>query len=192
MPLGTAARRLLDGGDPDLVRRLLEPLFRGAPETLDERFEEALDALCDAYALLEEPRKKHALLERIARTGSPALRVPALQRLATVLSDADRYEEAWAAFQGSAALEPAVRFGAVLAWYRKGEPAKAARELKEAVRFMPLVPAFLIPTRKAQPKLSKLGVTAGGPDEAWLYRADMREVWAGVPGLLDWLKRTAR
>jgi len=540
--LGAAARRLLaEARDPDAARRLLEPLFRGNPEALDERFEEALDVLCDAYDLLEESRKKQVLLERIARTASPGLRVPALQRLATVLSDADRYQEAWAAFReaqrlepdhpglaslevtmllaegrpaeaaeraafwsrrlrrlgfddpaflghldalakggGAAAgeaflkiageapnrlhvwlarhdarpvpmyrieipapldpgdeaaftrgirrhlqqigasddgldariealrrqlgevpqdvgpgsgqrdlfgaddakhgstgaeavlaapaslaameeawrkvyrhgkptlvslsmefardpwgeganewlgfleahaeafdsldilddlataldghpllgapwlqkelldpllarataivdaalatrsgtslpwaivdnrptlrllarrayrqldeddplateslgrmlalnptdnhglraplvnlllrrglddaglelierypedLEPAIRFGAVLAWYRKGDRARAALELAEAVRFMPLVPEFLIPARKAQPKLSKLGVTAGGPDEAWLYRAEMREAWAGVPGLLDWLKRSAR
>lgn len=25
-----------------------------------------------------------------------------------------------------------------------------------------------------------------------LYRAEMREVWAGAPGLLDWLRRKAR
>jgi len=540
--LGAAARRLVDGGDPEAAKRLLEPLFRGALEAFDERHEEALDALCDAYGMLDEPRKKQALLERVARTASPALRVPALQRLATVLSDAGRHGEAWAAFRdaqrlepddpglsslevtmllaegrgaeaaeraafwsrrlrrlgyddptflghldtlakgggagageaflkiageapnrlhawlarqrqrrvpsyrvnapapldagdeeaftrgvrqhllqlgvskaglnghlealrrqlgdfpkrssefesrpreledgadsspgsmGAAAvliapapldateeawrkvyphgkpllvslaiefardpwgegferwlgflethdeafdsldilddiataldahpllgspwlreelldpllaraaaivdaalaaragavlpwampdnrpalrllvrrayrqldtddpnaaeslrrilalnptdnhglraplvnlllrrgqdddaleligryaadLDPAIRFGAVLAWYRKGELQRAARELEEAMRDMPLVPGHLIPARKAEPELSKLGVTAGGPDEAWLYRAEMREVWAGVPGLLDWLKRAAR
>jgi hypothetical protein len=58
--------------------------------------------------------------------------------------------------------------------------------------YMPLVHQYLTPTRKAQPKLSKLGVMAGRPDEASPYRAATHEVWAGIPGLLDWRKRTAR
>ena len=104
--LGAAARRLVDGGDPAAAKRLLEPLFRGALEALNERHEEALDVLCDAYGALDEPRKKQALLERVARTASPALRASALQRLATVLSDAGRYEDAWAAFHDAQRLEP--------------------------------------------------------------------------------------
>lgn len=96
----------MDGGDPEAAKRLLEPMFRGTFKAFDERREEALDALCDAYGMLDEPRKKQALLERVARTAPPALRIPALQRLATVLSDAGRHGEAWAAFHDAQRLEP--------------------------------------------------------------------------------------
>lgn len=47
--LGAAARRMVAGGDPEAAKRLLEPLFGGDLESLDERHEEALDALCDAW-----------------------------------------------------------------------------------------------------------------------------------------------
>jgi len=89
-------------------------------------------------------------------------------------------------------VDPAIRFGAVLAWYRKGDSKRAARELRRARRDLPLVPGYLVAARRAEPRRGAFGITRGGPDEAWLYREEMRDVWAGVPGLLDWLKRTAR
>ena len=188
--LGAAARRLVDGRDPKAAKRLLEPLFRGALEALNERHEEALDVLCDAYGALDEPRKKQALLElALNPTDNHGLRAPLVNLLLRRGRDDDALELIG---QYAEDLEPAIRFGAVLAWYRKGDLGRAARELEEAMRYMPLVPEYLISARKAEPKLSQLGVTAGGPDEAWLYRAEMREVWASVPGLLDWLKRAAR
>jgi hypothetical protein len=56
--------------------------------------------------------------------------------------------------------------------------------------YMPLVHQYLTPTRKAQPKLSKLGVMAGRPDEASPYRAATHEVWAGIRAFTA--ERTAR
>jgi len=146
-----------------------------------------------AYRQLDEddPHAAESLQRMLALnpTDNHGLRAPLVNLLLRRGRDDDALELIG---QYAEDLEPAIRFGAVLAWYRKGDLGRAARELEEAMRYMPLVPEYLISARKAEPKLSQLGVTAGGPDEAWLYRAEMRAVWAGVPGLLDWLKRAAR
>lgn len=89
-------------------------------------------------------------------------------------------------------IDPAIRFGAVLAFYRKGDLKQATRALRSARRDLPLVAGYLIARRKAKPRLGEFGITPGGPDQAWLYREEMRDLWAGVPGLLDWLERASR
>ena len=84
---------------------------------------------------------------------------------------------------------PAVCYGAVLAWYRKQDMARAAAALRAARKACKKIESFLLPARKAKPKMSSYGIQYGGDDEAWLYREQMRAVWAATPGALDWLKR---
>lgn len=105
--LGEAGRRLLAERRPSAAIRLLEPLFAGAPEALDERLGDALLVLCDAYTDQGKPAKKRALLERIARSGAPKiLRADAAQRLATLASDRGAKEEAWEWFALAQRLNP--------------------------------------------------------------------------------------
>jgi hypothetical protein len=196
-------------GAPWLQKELLDPLLARAAGIVDAALAPRADAVLPwampdnrpalrllvrrAYRQLDEddPRAAETLRRILAlnATDNHGLRAP----LVNLLLRRGRNDEALELIgRYTDDIEPAIRFGAVLAWYRKGDPERAARELEEATRHMPLVPGYLVPARKAEPKLSRLGVTAGGPDEAWLYRAEMREVWAGVPGLLDWLKRATR
>ncbi|NEV62813.1 tetratricopeptide repeat protein [Thiorhodococcus minor] len=80
-------------------------------------------------------------------------------------------------------------YGEVLALYRLGRQDRARSALKTAVRRLPRIPQYLTRKRIKQPRLSPLGVTPGGDDQAWLYREAMLDVWAAEPGILAWLKR---
>lgn len=80
-------------------------------------------------------------------------------------------------------------YGEVLALYRLGEQEGARAALRTAARRLPRVPHYLTRKRVKQPRLSPLGMTPGGEDQAWLYREAMRDVWESEPGLLKWMKR---
>lgn len=80
-------------------------------------------------------------------------------------------------------------YGEVLALYRLGEQEGAMAALRTAARRLPRVPHYLTRKRVKQPRLSPLGMTPGGEDQAWLYREAMRDVWEAEPGLLKWMKR---
>lgn len=104
--LAERAMRHLDDDDPKRARALLEPLFAGPADKLDDRYEPALDALCDIYLELGHDRKKIALLERVGREGSGELKSAALQRLATAQLDAGERDQAWTAFQEAQRHDP--------------------------------------------------------------------------------------
>jgi tetratricopeptide (TPR) repeat protein len=80
-------------------------------------------------------------------------------------------------------------YGEVLALYRLGEQDGARAALRTAARRLPRVPQYLTRKRIKRPRLSPLGMTPGGEDQAWLYREAMRDVWESEPGLLKWMKR---
>ncbi len=80
-------------------------------------------------------------------------------------------------------------YGEVLALYRLGREDRARSVLNSAMRRLPRIPGYLTRKRIKQPRLNPLGITPGGDDQAWLYREEMRDVWAAEPGILDWLKR---
>ncbi|MBK1722435.1 tetratricopeptide repeat protein [Thiocystis violacea] len=82
-------------------------------------------------------------------------------------------------------------YGEVLALYRLGRQERARSVLKTAIRRLPRIPHYLTRKRIKQPRLSPLGITPGGDDQAWLYREAMLDVWAAEPGILAWLKRCA-
>lgn len=96
--LSHVAGEWLEQGQAERARKLLEPLFADI-ERLDARAEHAFDVLADVYFTLGQSKKKAALIERAAAARSPELRVAALQRQCTVLSDEGRRDEAWRVFQ---------------------------------------------------------------------------------------------
>jgi hypothetical protein len=80
-------------------------------------------------------------------------------------------------------------YGEVLALYRLGEQDRARAALRTAVGRLPRIPRYLTRKRIKRPRLSPLGVTPGGEDQAWMYREAMRDVWEAEPGILRWMKR---
>ena len=95
--LSLVAHRMLDT-DPARVRALLEPHFAGKLNPKDKHASDLMLALCDAFDRLGEPKKKISLLERLIKVGAGQLRADALQRLATVHSDAGNFTAAWELF----------------------------------------------------------------------------------------------
>ena len=81
------------------------------------------------------------------------------------------------------------RYGLVLAFYRLNRAKDAQDAAEKAVANMPLVAQYLIRNSVRRPKLSPHGITAGGKDQAWLYREEMREEWEKTDGALAWLEK---
>lgn len=80
-------------------------------------------------------------------------------------------------------------FGAVLARYRLGDQEGAHQALELAQSLNPHVIPMLAKERVRRPKIDPRAIQLGGKDQAWIYRDEMRDVWQGVPGLLEWIKR---
>ena len=80
-------------------------------------------------------------------------------------------------------------YGEVLALYRLGEQEGARAALRTAARRLPRIPPYLVRKRIKRPRMSPVGFTPGGEDQAWMYREAMRDVWEAEPGLLKWVKR---
>ena len=96
--LGAIGAEWVRRGDAARAVNLLEPLFVDI-DRLDARAELAFDALADAYLRLGRPKKKTALVARVARVRAPELRAAAMQRQCVMLFDAGRREEAWRLFE---------------------------------------------------------------------------------------------
>ena len=104
--LSTAAQSMIEAGSPRRAVQLLEPLFDGPLDRLDERFESAFDTLCDAYLELGYENKRRDLVYRVARDAGRALSRAAWQRMATMHIDLGENEEAWAAFHAAQRADP--------------------------------------------------------------------------------------
>jgi hypothetical protein len=104
--LDEVARRYLDEGRARKAADLLEPLFEGEAAKLDERYEGALDALCDSYLALGYEYKRMALLERVAAQGNRTLARAALERMASMHLDRGDHGAAWEAFRKAQRAEP--------------------------------------------------------------------------------------
>ena len=108
-----------------------------------------------------------------------------LGRDADALACADRYPNDTLA---------ETRYGAVLALYRLGRRDEAETRLTSAKADLPKVLRYLVQPRVRRPKVRKVRkvqdrrVSIGGDDQAWLYRDEMRTVWAQTDGALDWLR----
>lgn len=74
-----------------------------------------------------------------------------------------------------------------LALYMAGKKAEAKRALQHAAERWPEVLKMLQALKPRKPKLSQHGVTAGGKDEAWLYRDQFLPLWQqyGADSLLQ-------
>lgn len=83
----------------------------------------------------------------------------------------------------------ATRYGVGLALYRLGRETEAVEAMERAVEDLPRVLQYLLRNRIEQPPADERGLLIGGKYQAWLYRADMRGTWLGVPGMKDWLKQ---
>jgi hypothetical protein len=83
-------------------------------------------------------------------------------------------------------------YGEVLALYRIGAQSQARHALHRALMRLPRIPRFLMRKRVPQLRDQDLQGPLSADDEALLYRENMLDVWKAEPGLLDWLKRTAR
>lgn len=103
--LSLVVHRMLET-DPERVCALLAPRFAGGLDTKDKHAGDLMLALCDAFDQLGEPKKKLALLERVATEGKGQLRADALQRLATVHSDAGDFDRAWKMFHEAQRASP--------------------------------------------------------------------------------------
>jgi tetratricopeptide (TPR) repeat protein len=97
--LGLAAERFLTADRPGRAAALLEPLFaEGAATRLDERFEYALNVLCDVYDRRGHYKKKATFLQRMSGHACRALRAAAWQRLCTIQIDDGDFTAAQIAF----------------------------------------------------------------------------------------------
>jgi len=96
--LAKVAETWLDQDRPGRAVSLLEPLFAGDLQALDERFEPALDILCDAYDQLDHWKKKQAFLLRVTEAGSRVLKAAAWQRFSTMFIDEGEFDYAHEAF----------------------------------------------------------------------------------------------
>jgi len=85
-------------------------------------------------------------------------------------------------------LAPETRFGVVLALVRLQRLSEAERALHMARSDLPKTAQYLLPVRVRRPKLRQGTIVAGGDDQAWLYRDEMRAVWQQTPGALEWLR----
>ena len=104
--LAQLAMQLVEDGEAKRAAELLMPLFDGPVEHLDERFEPALDVLCDAYLELGRDRERWALVERVAAQARGALRRAAWQRIAVMKRDTGDMSAAWEAFRQAQQADP--------------------------------------------------------------------------------------
>jgi tetratricopeptide (TPR) repeat protein len=104
--LGSVAARWLDEDRPGRAASLLEPIFDGEKGDLDERFDVALNVLCDTYDRLDHYKKKREFLERMTRSGTSAIRAVAWQRLSTIHIDEGDFAQAEAAFTQALRHDP--------------------------------------------------------------------------------------
>jgi len=79
------------------------------------------------------------------------------------------------------------RYGRVLALVRLNRLHDAEKALSQAYRALPKVLNFLVANKCKQPKLNPQGMTIGGPDQAWYYRQEMRDLFQATPGALGWM-----
>ena len=92
-------------------------------------------------------------------------------------------------------LAPETRFGAVLALVRLQRMQEAEHALHIACSDLPKTAEYLLPAQVHRPRHASTGrlhegtIGAGGDDQAWFYRDEMRSVWQQTPGALEWLRR---
>lgn len=76
----------------------------------------------------------------------------------------------------------------ILALYMSGDKGKALAKLAQVGKRHAVAIEMLLAKAPKQPKMSEYGVTLGGKDEAWIYRADTLSLWQ-QSGALEWLRK---
>ena len=84
-----------------------------------------------------------------------------------------------------------ITYGRALALFGLDRKEEAESALAAAINQSPLVAEYLGRSRVSRPEFHGPGITVGGPDEAWLYRDEMRNTWKNTKGVMNWLKQTA-
>ena len=82
-------------------------------------------------------------------------------------------------------------YGRVLALYRMGRSEDAEAALGKALEHLPLPADYLLvdhPTKPKEDPEARGGLVIGSPQQAWLYRREMRREWLATEGAMDWLK----
>lgn len=97
--LARVAERWLDDDRPGRAAHLLEPLFAQDLSNLDDRYEAALDALCDAYEALDFHKKRQSFLHRVTQSAGGDLKAAAWRRLSATFIDNGQFSQAHDAFE---------------------------------------------------------------------------------------------
>ena len=82
-----------------------------------------------------------------------------------------------------------ITYGRALALFGLSRREEAQAALGKAIERSPLVAEYLGRARVPQPEFDSMGIAVGGPDEAWLYRDEMRDTWKDTKGAMNWLKK---
>ncbi len=81
-------------------------------------------------------------------------------------------------------------YGRVLALVRMGRMDEASEAARLAVDRLPEVRRYLMRERARQPRTDLHHVALGSKEQAWLYRDEMRDLWAGEPEAMALIRRT--
>lgn len=146
--------------------KALMPLVDSAPEVLIERLERLLRL---------NPNDNQELRSLLCRT------LTATGAYARLVALCERYPDDFAELQYQHAL-------ALFALERRDE---AARVLRAAAERYPKVFEYLDSSRATAPELTPGRITAGGDDEAWMYRVEYREYWRELDALA-WARKALR
>jgi hypothetical protein len=131
--LAEVGGRLLETGQPERARGLLEGLFE-RPERWDDRDADALDVLFDAYEALGDREAKREAVLRLVPHLPPVLRGLLWERLALSLAGEEDMDGAWEAYglaQNEDAASPSlgpVEVSLLLVEERTDEAAERARD----------------------------------------------------------------
>lgn len=104
--LAAIAHEWLDDGEAERALALLEPIAKRDDADIAARSAPAINMLYELYDALEHPRKKKRLLERMRAHPDKTLRSDACQRLAAMLTDQGRDDEARRLFSEAQRLTP--------------------------------------------------------------------------------------
>lgn len=86
---------------------------------------------------------------------------------------------------------PEMRYNRVLALFALKRSEQAGEELDRLARQYPKILDALLKARARRPRINPSGILLGGDDEAWLYRAEYREIWQKL-GALKWARQRAQ
>lgn len=210
--LATAVEMHPRGDSPGFAAKMQQPLLRRAEAIINRALSAAAaDAPLLAWSCIENRPALRSLVRLIYRDLEQDDQVAAMLRARIVLSlnpgdnhglralvinsllrEGDDAAAVEIARRYPGDMQADVAYGEVLGLYRLGREAEAREALTTAINGLPKIPRFLTAARVRKPKIDSVGVKFGGDDQAWIYREEMRDVWAATPGALEWLRKTSK